>query len=182
VWPLISQVLADGAPSEQAAEVVAMLDDWVADDAPRLDADDDEYYDEPGPVIMDTLWAPLVRAALEPGYGDQYDVVDEARNLEDGETGVSMIDKDLRTLLGEEVERPFHLRYCGAGDLDECRLALWGAVEEAVEALVLEYGEDPAEWLAIADRTTFVPELIPDSMRRTNRPTFQQVLQFVQEQ
>src|SRR5690606_7613850 len=114
VWPIVSEVLAGGeAPDELAAEVVTLLDEWVERDAPRLDADEDDLYDDAGPLIFDELWDPLARAVLTPVYGDQLDTLDAVRPLRN--TGPSFIDKDLRTLLGHEVEGPFRLSYCGGG-------------------------------------------------------------------
>ncbi len=58
VWPVVSRVLHGGpAPSARDQQVVDILDDWVDRDAPRLDADGDALYDEPGPVIMDAALA-----------------------------------------------------------------------------------------------------------------------------
>lgn len=181
-WPVVSEVLAGGdAPDELSAEVVDLLDAWVADDAPRLDADDDGDYDSPGPAIIDALWEPLVRAAMAPVYGDQLDALAEVRDLA-GNDGSSYLDKDLRTLLGEEVDGPFALSYCGGGDLAACQESLWAVVAETAAVLAAALGDDPAEWLTEALRTTFIPGLIDDSMRATNRPTFQQVLQLAPEQ
>jgi acyl-homoserine lactone acylase PvdQ len=178
VWPLVSEVLAGGeAPGELEAEVLALLDEWVADDAPRLDADDDGTFDHAGPTILDALWEPMVRAVLEPVYGDQLEALDRVRPLD--QIGASFLHKDLRSLLGEDVEAPLANAYCGAGDLEACRAALWAVVAEQAAALEAEYGPDPATWLAEGDRTTFVPELIPDDFRRTNRPTYQQILELV---
>ena len=176
-WPLVSEVLAGGeAPDELSAEVVAILDAWVEDDAPRLDADDDGEFDDAGPTILDALWEPLVRAALEPVYGDQLDTLDEVRPVRS--VGASFLDKDLRTLLGRPVDGPFRLSYCGGGDLDACRAALWAVVAEVSAELATERGDDPATWLAEGDRTTFEPGLIPETMRRANRPTYQQIIEF----
>lgn len=177
-WPVVSEVLRGGeAPTPLAAQVVQVLDDWVAADAPRLDADDDGDYDSPGPTIMDAVWEPLVEAAMRPVFGDLTEALDNVRNL-NGNDGSSLIDKDLRTLLGQEVQGPFNLRYCGRGDLDECRASLWQVVDEVSEALALEYGDDPATWLKEGARTSFAPGLIPETFRTTNRPTFQQLLDF----
>jgi hypothetical protein len=54
VWPVISEVLrGSDAPSELAASVADLLDAWVAEDAPRLDADDDGFNDHAGrPYLM----------------------------------------------------------------------------------------------------------------------------------
>src|SRR5690606_774265 len=42
VWPVVSRVLKKGrAPSARDQQVVEILDAWVADDAPRVDADGD---------------------------------------------------------------------------------------------------------------------------------------------
>ena len=49
----------------------------------------------------------------------------------------------------------------------------------AADQLATEFGNpDPATWLKTADRTGFQPGLIPNTFRTTNRPTFQQVLEF----
>ncbi len=176
VWPVISEVLTNGEPpSELAAEVVDLLDEWVADDAPWLDADEDGFYDDAGPLIFDELDDRIAAAVARPVLGGLVDDEDvEFRGI----NSASLVDKDLRTLLGQEVEGPFNLAYCGAGDLDDCRASLWAVVDEVSAALAGERGDDPAAWLGEAERATFIPELIPDDFRPTNRPTFQQVLEF----
>jgi acyl-homoserine lactone acylase PvdQ len=176
LWPVVSEVLAGGeAPSPVATEVVGILDDWVADDAPLLDADEDGDYDAPGAAIYRELLLPIVIAVGEPVFGATFADELETRRID----GVSLVDKDLRTLLGEEVEGPFEVSYCGAGDLAACRDSLWAAVAETADALAATYGDaDPAAWRLEGDRTTFTPGLIPDDFRRTSRPTFQQVLEF----
>lgn len=184
VWPVLSEVLRGSeAPSPLAAQMVDMLDAWVADDAPRLDADNDGFYDDAGPVIMDALFTPLAEAVMRPVFGDL------TRRLDLGSTsdrtpasspdGASYMDKDLRTLLGKDVQGAFNLSYCGAGDLDDCRDSLWQVVDEVAQQLVVERGDDPTTWLLEGQLTGFAPGLIPDTFRTTNRPTFQQVLEFV---
>jgi acyl-homoserine lactone acylase PvdQ len=179
VWPVVSRVLRSGpAPSARAAAVVALLDDWVRRDAPRLDADEDLLYDEAGPVIMDALWRPLAEEAMRPVLGDLVDDLDAVRSL-GGLSGESYVDKDLRTLLGERVNGPFNLRYCGGGSLAECRASLWSVVDEVADRLAAQEGDpDPADWRAPAARTGFAPGLIPNTFPSTNRPTFQQVLEL----
>lgn len=181
VWPVISEVLGGGeAPNALAADVVALLDQWVADDAPRLDADDDGFNDEAGPTIYDELFEPLARAVMSPVFGASIDALDNRRNLS-GNHGASLMDKDLRTLLGRDVEGPFNLSYCGNGDIDVCRESLWAVVDSVSAELAAERGDDPSTWLKEGQRVGFTPGLIPNTFRATNRPTFQQVLEFAPE-
>ena len=184
-WPVVSEVLRGGeAPSPLAAEVVDLLDAWVADDAPRLDADDDGIYDDAGATIMDALFGPLAAAVMRPVFGDLTEALDAIRELGGGPDpdfspeGASFVDKDLRTLLGKDVEGRFNLSYCGNGDLEECRSSLWQVVEEVSQALAAERGEDPSTWLREGARLGFAPGFISETFRATNRSTFQQVLEF----
>ena len=166
------------APNARDQKAVDLLDDWVRRDAPRLDADNDGNYDEASPAIMDTLWKPIATAVMGKVLGNLLADVDSVRGL-GGLAGESYVDKDLRTLLGDRVRGPFNLRYCGAGSLKECRNALWITVHAAADQLATRFGsQDPAAWIGEASRTGFQPGLIPNTMRTTNRPTFQQVLEL----
>jgi acyl-homoserine lactone acylase PvdQ len=181
VWPVVSQVLRSGpAPNASARdqEVVALLDDWVSRDAPRLDADEDGFYDDPGPVIMDAAWRPIANAVMSPVFGGLLGALDSVRGLS-GLSGESYVDKDLRTLLGDKVTGRFHLSYCGNGSLSACRASLWAAIDQTANQLATQQGDpDPANWRKAAARTSFVPGLLPNTFPSTNRPTFQQVLEL----
>ncbi len=179
VWPVVSRVLRTGpAPSARDQKVVDILDDWVSRDAPRLDADGDGLYDEPGPVIMDELWRPIAEAVMSPVFGSLVPDLNAVRSL-GSLSGESYVDKDLRTLLGDRVRDPFNLSYCGAGSLAACRNSLWNAVHAAADRLTSQLGQsDPAKWTKTAARTGFVPGLLPNTFPATNRPTFQQVLEL----
>jgi hypothetical protein len=175
VWPVISDVLAAGEPpSELAGDVVALLDQWVADDAPLLDADEDGDYDRAGALLLGELAGPLAGAVAQPVFGSLLDDGVSIRGIDSG----SLVDKDLRTLLGQPVEGPFGLAYCGAGDLADCTASLWAVVDEVIAGLAAELGDDPTTWLREGRRSTFIPGLIPDDFRSTNRPTYQQLLEF----
>jgi hypothetical protein len=79
------------------------------------------------------------------------------------------------------VRGPFANRYCGGGDVNVCRAALWAALEAAGVELEAAQGADPAAWRADANRERigFVPGLLPYTMRYTNRPSgIQQVIEF----
>jgi acyl-homoserine lactone acylase PvdQ len=181
VWPVVSEVLGSGgpAPSARDAQVVALLDDWVRRDAPRLDADLDGTFDEAGPTILDELWRPLATAVMEGRLGlEGAEEVNDVRSLSSA-SGHSYVDKDLRRLLGEEVRAPFNLSYCGRGKLAPCRAALWAAVSSTADALEAEFGTaDPASWRGQASTTGFAPGLLSTRFPTTNRPTFQQVIEL----
>jgi hypothetical protein len=157
--------------------VVSVLDDWVRRAAPRLDANLDGKYDDAGPVIMDKLWTGVATAVMQPVYGALIPDLNAIRGL-NSPSGFSYVDKDLRTLLREPVRGRYHLSYCGNGSLDACRASLWAEVERVAQQLAATQGPDPSAWSETASRTGFVPGLVPETMRTTNRPTFQQVIQF----
>jgi hypothetical protein len=179
VWRVVSRVLHGGpAPSARDQKVLDLLDDWVRRDAPRLDADNSGLYDEASPAIMDALWPELARAVMGGVLGKLLPDVDSVRGL-GGLAGESYVDKDLRTLLGDHVDGAFNLRYCGEGSLRVCRASLWFTLHATADSLTTKFGNpDPTTWLGEASRTGFQPGLIPNTMRTTNRPTFQQVLEF----
>ena len=130
-------------------QVVDILDDWVRRDAPRLDADVDGLYDEPGPAIMDAVWEPVAEAVMRPRFGDLVEALDDVRNLNDL-SGESYVDKDLRSLLGKKVEGPFNLSYCGKGKLAACRASLWEAIHASADAARRGVGARP---VAVAHRS-----------------------------
>jgi hypothetical protein len=179
VWPVVSAVLRSGTPpNATTAAALDVLDEWVGRDAPRLDTDLDGNNDDAGAPIMDAVWRPIAEAVMRPALGDLIDEVDNLRNL-NGLAGESFVDKDLRTLLDpRDVDGEFNLRYCGNGSLDACRESLWSAFDSALIPLVASQGPDPTAWRGEASRGRFVPGLIPDTFRTTNRPTFQQVIEF----
>ncbi|MFN8600446.1 MAG: penicillin acylase family protein [Candidatus Binatia bacterium] len=178
-WPVISRALRRGdAPSARDQQVLDILDDWVDRDAPRIDVDGDGKFDDAGPVLMDAVFRPIVAAVMAPVFGDLVDDLDQVRNL-NGLEGASYADKDLRTILGEPVKGKYHLRYCGNGSIDACAESLWQALHGAVdEAAKNQSSSDPAQWRKDASTTGFVPNVLPDRFPTTNRPTFQQVLEF----
>ena len=90
------------------------------------------------------------------------------------------VEKDLRTLLDQPVRGYYSRRYCGGGILATCREALWAALDAAAAELEKAQGPAPSAWRAdaTAERIRFTSGVLPDTMRWTNRPTFQQVMSF----
>ena len=149
------------------------------DDAPRLDADLDGDYDDAGAVIMDALWRPDRRRGDAAGLRRPDRRPRRRPQPRAALAGQSYVDKDLRTLLGDPVRGRFNLSYCGNGSLDACRASLWAAVEQVAGRARRRAGAGRRRaGAATAARTGFTPGLIPDTIRATNRPTFQQVLEL----
>jgi acyl-homoserine lactone acylase PvdQ len=198
VLPSIDAVLRSGpAPSDRAAHMLELLRDWRATGSSRLDLDLDGKIDHPGAAIMDAAWPRLANAVLEPVLGSDLEHLarlhtrDNRANNQGSAYNAgwySYVDKDLRRLVertggarSAEVRDPFAVQYCGNGELAACRDSLWAALEAAGQGLEREQGAaDPSAWRANAqqERIRFLPGLLLETMRWTNRPTFQQVIQF----
>jgi acyl-homoserine lactone acylase PvdQ len=188
--PLLAEFLKRGpAPSSRDARMLQLLEDWRAQGGSRLDRDLDGKIDHPGAAILDTAWPRLADAVMTPVLGQ--DLANQLNDTlhrrydqpPDGQFGGwhMYMSKDLRTLLGQEVKGPLRNRYCGNGDANACRTALWSALDAAGNELAAAQGPDPDAWRADAnaERISFAPGLLPFTMRYTNRPTgIQQVIDF----
>jgi acyl-homoserine lactone acylase PvdQ len=174
-------------PSARAAEMETLLKAWRAQGSSRLDRDLDGKMDAgAAPAIMDAIYPKVADAALSPVLGPQLDQFSalEGRNVSGGYQGgrINHVDKDLRQLTGTTFKSPYATRFCGGGDLNACRTSLWAAIDAAGTELAAAQGsEDPATWTsdATAERISFVPGLLPTTIRFTNRPSgIQQVISF----
>jgi acyl-homoserine lactone acylase PvdQ len=190
VWPIVRAVLQTGpAPSARAEAAAALLDGWRAAGSSRLDRDLDGKIDNPGAAVMDAAWPRLADTALAPVLGPLVSrlAAIHGRSDDAGPGGSAYLsgwygylDKDLRTLIGRKVRGPFSRRYCGAGVLQSCREGLWSAIDAAAAELEAKQGPAPSTWRADAtlERIRFTSGILPDTMRWTNRPTFQQLMSF----
>ncbi len=191
LWPVIRAVLRTGpAPDARTARAAALITAWQRRGASRLDRDLDGKIDHPGAAVLDAAFEPMADAVMTPVLGPLRDELARLQRRDNppyrangsafGDGWYGYIDKDLRTLLGRKVHRPFNLRYCGRGSLAACRSSLWAALQRSVDSLARTQGADPAAWRSDAtkERIRFLPGLIPNTMRWSNRPTFQQVIRF----
>ena len=188
--PTIAAVVRSGRiPPPPAALLLNVVDQWTLRGASRLDADGDGKVDDPGAAIMDAAYPYIADAVLGPVLGADLpllraleapsdDANDQGSSYLDGWYGY--IDKDLRSVLGRPVQGAFANRYCGAGDLASCRLALIDALDAAAKDLEAAQGPDISKWRADAnaERIHFTSGILPETMRWTNRPTFQQIFTF----
>jgi acyl-homoserine lactone acylase PvdQ len=194
VWPVINRVLAGGpAPDARSQQAVDLVNAWVAKGASRLDRDLDGKIDDPGAAVLDQSWDQLAETVLRPVLGDLAapgGLLDRLMTRDDsprtsngssyGGGWYGYVDKDLRSLLGEPVKGAYSRRYCGNGDLAACRTSLWTVIQASADALAAAQGTDPNAWRADAtgERITFVPGVLPDTMRWANRPTFHLLMEF----
>jgi acyl-homoserine lactone acylase PvdQ len=190
VWPIIREVLmAAPGPSARAQAAVDLVDNWRRSGSSRLDSDLDGKVDDPGAAVMDAAWPKIAEAVMGPVLGPLVDRLAalHPRSDDAGPGGSAYIsgwygyvDKDLRALLGRPVRNPYSRRYCGAGVLASCREALWAALDAAAAELEKAQGPAPSWWRAdaTAERIRFTSGVLSDTMRWTNRPTFQQLMSF----
>ncbi len=190
VWPAIRAVLRTGsAPSARAEGAVNLVDAWRGAGSSRLDRDLDGKIDDPGAAVLDAAWPRLADAVMSPVLGPLVDRLARLmrRSNDPGPSGSAYIsgwygyvEKDLRSLLDQPVRAPYSRRYCGAGVLATCRDALWAAIDAAAAELEKTQGPAPSAWRADAtrERIRFTSGVLPDTMRWTNRSTFQQVISF----
>jgi acyl-homoserine lactone acylase PvdQ len=194
VWPVINRVLSGGpAPDARSQQAVDVVNAWIAKGASRLDRDLDGKIDDPGAAVLDQSWDALSQAVLSPVLGDlvapggplgQLETRDQSPRTANGSAydggWYGYVDKDLRSVLGEPVRGAYSRRYCGNGDIAACRASLWAVIQSSADALAASQGTDPNAWRsdATAERITFTPGLLPDTMRWANRPTLHQLMEF----
>ena len=190
VWPIVRAVLQTGpAPSARAETAASLLDSWRTSGSSRLDRELDGRIDDPGAAVMDAAWPRIADAVLRPALGPLVDRLAALHGRSDdagpgGSAYISgwygYVDKDLRALLGRAVRGPYSRRYCGAGVLSTCREALWSALDAAAAELEAKQGAAPSSWRAdaTAERIRFTSGVLSDTMRWSNRPTFQQLMTF----
>jgi acyl-homoserine lactone acylase PvdQ len=175
------------APSPRAAQMLSLLRAWRTKGGSRLDRDLDGKIDDPGAAIMDAAWPRIADAVMAPVLGQQLDELAALEPRYDqppgGQAGGwhSYVVKDLRDQVGPRPASPFRVRYCGAGNVADCRTSLWAAIDAAGNELAAAQGANPAAWRADAtkERITFIPGLLRTTLRYTNRPTgIQQVISF----
>ncbi|MEU7039944.1 penicillin acylase family protein [Streptomyces varsoviensis] len=205
VLPELIKVLRSAPVTDpKLSSVIQELESWRADGAERHETTPGSHTYAHADAVrtMDAWWPLLVRAAFEPGLGgDLYQALqanaalDESRSAGHGPTGShagsafltgwwSYVDKDLRSVLGQQVKGPLAKRYCGDGDLAACRTTLLDTLRQAASqpADKVYPGDDTCkagdQWCADAIVQRPVGGLTHHSISWQNRPTYQQVVEF----
>ncbi len=205
VLPKLLKVL-DSAPvtDPAVAAAVTKLKDWVAAGARRTEtsAGSEKYTHADAIRILDAWWPRLVKAQFEPGLGSGLYTaitanlpVDESPSAAHGATGAhagsafqygwwSYVDKDVRAVLGEQVQGGLARTYCGGGTLAGCRDVLTGSLEEAagLTAAQVYPGDDTCaagdQWCADSVVHRALGGIGHGNVSWQNRPTYQQVVEF----
>ena len=193
-WML--KVLGDQSDPE-IADAIRTLAIWVYKGSHRIDRNKDGNYDEERAVqIIDAWWPRAVEAMFKPALGeDLYNKmvaragIDNHPNNHGAHLGSAWqdgwygyVNKDLRRLLGQNVQGPLSRGYCGNGNLAACRAALLSSLDAALAV--------PKEQLYTDSGCTAGDETCYDEVRFRaigavtvppipwiNRPTYQQVVQ-----
>jgi acyl-homoserine lactone acylase PvdQ len=199
VLPYALQII--GHPSNPGlAGAVDELSSWVAGGAHRINRDHPGAsgdYDQSDAIrIMDAWWPLLVRAEFGPVLGSNllgqigadFPVDDvPGHGVSGAHLGSAfdvgfygIVQKDLRTVLGQKVAGASNRVYCGGGSLGACRTALESSLLQAV-------GESPQQVYPADSVCSAGDQMCSDSiefkptgviteplMEWVNRPTFQQ--------
>ena len=190
--PLLSKLLRGTTPpSQQAAQMLSLLQQWRAQGGNRLDLNNDGLIDLPGAAIMDVAYTNIVNNEMAARLGQS--LLPELNRLAgrwDAPPGgeydgwYQYFDRDIRGLLAKKrskVPDRFSLTYCGKGKLGLCRSEVWNAIQAAGNQLTAQQGtSDPAAWRASATDEQFSYGPLPlVTSPFSNRPTgIQQVISF----
>jgi acyl-homoserine lactone acylase PvdQ len=187
--PLLDKLLAGSTPpSPREGQMLAALDRWRTGGSSRLDLNLDGKGDAgAAPAIWDELYPRLADAILAPALGPQLGELSSlvgrvnapSTGFQDGR--IWILDKDLKSLVGEPLKAPYRTKFCGSGDKAACQATVWQAFKDAGDAIAAAQGSDVGAWFmdANAERIKFAPGLLPTTIRYTNRPSgIQQVITF----
>jgi acyl-homoserine lactone acylase PvdQ len=182
----------------RTAAARTLLSAWLKAGAPRADRDRDGAYEHQAAIaLFDSWWedgsSSVAHDVLSGRLGALTrrlpQLLDDHPRLGQGSSfnGVAWygyVNKDLRSLLGKKVEGAYSQAYCGKGSLKACRTTLRRSLAAAVTRLLQRQG------VSSVDRLTY--DKHQDDIRSTagglvgvrpidwqNRPTFQQVIEFL---
>jgi hypothetical protein len=201
---LLKVVNSSPVTDPTAAAAVSKLQAWVAAGGKRTEtsAGSKKYADADAIRILDAWWPLLVKAEFEPGLGSElYGAmtanlpVDESPSAAHGPTGShagssfqygwwSYVDKDIRSVLGEQVQGPLARKFCGDGSLGACRDTLISTLKEAAGKTAAQVypGDDQCsagdQWCADSVIHRTLGGIKHGKISWQNRPTYQQVVEF----
>ncbi len=188
VYPQIRRVI--GRASGDQERLLALLDAWSAAGSQRLDDNGDNVYEHSAAVaLFDRWWPRLVRAQFEPVLGKElFDKVESGflglgSTVADdwGWSWSSVVEKDLRMVLGRRPRGPHSRLYCGGtrtrGAVARCRAILLETLGAAVEDARRAFGsEDTSTWKVRATCEDTSPpscdQNVPTTLGAVDTPAF----------
>ncbi|EWC62306.1 putative penicillin acylase [Actinokineospora spheciospongiae] len=198
VLPEVFRVIGDGDADTAAA--VAELKQWVASGGKRTaTAQGSKTYANANAIkVLDAWWPLLVKGEFQPGLGEaayteltRRQKVDETPSYNNSHRGSAFqggwwgfVHKDLRAVLGDNVQAPLGKRFCGDGDLARCRQVLLDTLKQAAATPATQVypgdGNCAAgdQWCADSIIHSALGGITQDTIGWQNRPTFQQVVEF----
>jgi acyl-homoserine lactone acylase PvdQ len=175
-----------------------LLRSWLRSGAQRVDRDRDGAYEHQAAIALFDAWwedgsqsvaydalggrlGPLVRRL--PQKLDDHPRLGQGSAF-NGVAWYGYLSKDLRALLGRKVSSPYSTGYCGRGSLRACRSDLRRSLSAAVARVLQRQGRSSVAQLTydkhqddIVATTGGIVGVRPIDWQ--NRPTFQQVVEFL---
>ncbi|OLT26873.1 penicillin acylase [Nocardiopsis sp. CNR-923] len=200
VLPLLLEVIDSAEVDDpDLAAAVEELRAWNESGSLRRESERDSgsYAHADAIRVLDAWWPRLVRGQFQPGLGGAlYSELTRAARVDEAPSGGghagtafqhgwwSYVDKDLRSVLGHDVEGALGDSYCGGGDLDACRTVLLDTLAEAVD--VPANGVYPGDGSCSAGDQVCADSVVHSAVggigmwtiNWQNRPTYQMVYQF----
>ena len=183
---------------KQTAAARSLLKAWLKAGTPRVDRDRDGAYEHQAAVaLFDTWWEDGSRSVAYDALSGQLGslVRELPQGLDDhprSGTGSSFngiawygyLDKDLRSVLGKRVDGAYSVGYCGKGSLKACRTTLRRSLADAVTRVLQRQGKSSVGALTYDKhqddiRSTTAGVVGVRRIDWQNRPTFQQVIEFL---
>ena len=195
---LLPSLLKVVGHSKQLAPATDLLRSWLRSGAARVDRDRDGAYAHQAAIDLFDTWYQdgdhslaydVMRGKLGPLVRQVPQILDDHPRQGVGSVWLDVpwygwVQKELRARLGEHVATPFHYRYCGDGTLASCRKVLRASLARAVDSALSAQGVSDVADLTydktqddIVAQTAGVVGVRPIDWQ--NRPTFQQVVEFL---
>jgi acyl-homoserine lactone acylase PvdQ len=204
VLPDLLRVIDTAAVTDPAlAATVQKLKDWQRSGSLRKEtaAGSKAYAQAEAIRVLDAWWPLLVQAEFQPGLGaDLYTEITHAIQVDEAPSDThgaaphkgssfqygwwSYVDKDIRKVLGDQVNGALGATYCGGGNVASCRQVLLDSLKTAAAKPANQVYPGDADcaagdqWCADTIIQRAMGGITHDKISWQNRPTYQQVVQF----
>jgi hypothetical protein len=151
----------------------------------------DAWWDPAGAGVTGST--PLAKSVLRGTLGDLVDALPQPlddhprQGIGSSWNGVAWygyVSKDIRQVLGQKVLGRYSRTYCGAGDLATCRADMISSLHAAGNAMLAKQSKTDLSALTYDKRLDFIRSVTAGvvgvrGIDWQNRPTFQQVVNFM---